>query len=136
MNRPGKGRDRGTTLIEMMVVISIILILLAAAIPVYSHSVTQNREENLRHNLVMLNDLIWQYAIDKQKCPQSLDDLRTAGYVKEVPKDITDSVDTWQTESAEGMILSLDQTDSSGGILGVHSGSNQVGSNGKPYSEW
>ena len=135
MNPRAIRRDRGTTLIEMMVVISIILILLAAAAPIYSHSVTQAREENLRHNLETLNDLIFQYALDKQKAPQSLDDLRSAGYIKEIPQDITGSVDTWQTEPAEGVILSLDQTDASG-ILGVHSGSNQIGSNGKPYSEW
>ncbi|MBZ5664248.1 MAG: type II secretion system GspH family protein [Acidobacteriia bacterium] len=136
MNRRATRRDCGTTLIEMMVVISIILIFLAAAVPIYSHSVTRAREENLRHNLETLNQLIFQYALDKQKCPQSLDDLRSAGYIKEIPEDITNSVDTWQTESCEGVILSLDQTDSSGGILGVHSGSNQVGSDGKPYSEW
>lgn len=127
--------ERGTTLIEMMVVISIILILLAAAVPLYSHSVQHAKEENLRQNLNTLNRLIFQYALDKQKFPQSLDDLVTAKYITEVPKDITDAVDTWQTESAEGVILSLDQTDSSG-IIGVHSGSNQIGSDGKAYSEW
>jgi general secretion pathway protein G len=135
MNRRATGRDRGTTLIEMMVVISIILILLAAAVPLYSHSVTRAREENLRHNLETLNQLLFQYTLDKQKSPQSLDDLRSAGYIKEIPEDITGSTDTWQTEPAEGVILSLEQTDSSG-ILGVHSGSNQVGSDGKAYSEW
>jgi general secretion pathway protein G len=135
MNRCASGRDRGTTLIEMMVVISIILIILAAAVPLYNHSITRAREQNLRHNLETMNDLIWQYAIDKQKTPQSLDDLRSAGYLKEIPQDITGSTDTWQTEAAEGVILSLDQTDSSG-IIGVHSGSSQIGSDGKAYSEW
>ena len=127
--------ERGTTLIEMMVVISIMLIMLAAAVPLYSHSVQRAKEENLRHNLLTLNDLIFKYTLDKQKFPQSLDDLVTAKYITEIPQDITGAVDTWQTESAEGVILTLDQTDSSG-IIGVHSGSNQIGNDGKAYSEW
>jgi len=127
--------ERGTTLIEMMVVISIILILLAAAVPLYSHSVQRAKEENLRQNLNTLNRLIFQYTLDKQKFPQSLEDLVSAKYITEVPQDITGNTDSWQTESAEGVILSLDQTDSSG-IIGVHSGSSQTGSDGKAYSEW
>jgi general secretion pathway protein G len=134
MNRRPTRRDRGVTLIEMMVVISIILILLAVATPIYSHSVTRQREQNLRHNLDTLNRLIFQYALDKQKAPQSLDDLKTAGYIGKIPDDITGSVDTWQTEPADG-ILSLDQKDTDG-IIGVHSGSNQVGSDGTAYSTW
>lgn len=136
MNIRATGRSRGVTLIEMMVVISIILILLGIAVPVYSHSLTRAREENLRHNLETLNRLIFQYTLDKQKGPQSLSDLQSAGYIKEIPEDITRSVDTWVTEPADGVILSLDQTDSGAGILGVHSGSNQVGSEGTAYSTW
>jgi general secretion pathway protein G len=119
----------------MMAVIGIILILLGIALPVYSHSLARAREENLRQNLETLNQLIFQYSQDKQKAPQSLDDLRTAGYLKSIPEDITGSVDTWETEPGDGTIMSLDQTDT-GGIIGVHSGSNQVGSDGKAYSEW
>ena len=135
MNSRATTRDQGFTLIEMMVVISIILILLSLAMPLYSHSITRAREENLRHNLDTLNEMIFQYTLDKQKAPQGLDDLRMAKYLTDIPEDITGSVDTWQTEPADGAILSLDQTDASG-IIGVHSGSNQVGSDGKAYSEW
>jgi general secretion pathway protein G len=135
MFRGARTRDRGFTLIEMMAVIGIILILLGIALPVYSHSLARAREENLRQNLETLNQLIFQYTQDKQKAPQSLDDLRTAGYLKSIPEDITGSVDTWETEPGDGTIMSLDQTDT-GGIIGVHSGSNQVGSDGKAYSEW
>jgi len=135
MNSRATTRDRGFTLIEMMVVISIILILLSLAMPLYSHSIARAREENLRHNLDTLNEMIFQYTLDKQKAPQGLDDLRMAKYLTDIPEDITGSVDTWQTEPADGAILSLDQTDASG-IIGVHSGSNQVGSDGKAYSEW
>jgi general secretion pathway protein G len=135
MFRGARRRDRGFTLIEMMAVIGIILILLGIALPVYSHSLARAREENLRQNLETLNQLIFQYTQDKQKAPQSLDDLRTAGYLKSIPEDITGSVDSWETEPGDGTIMSLDQADT-GGIIGVHSGSNQVGSDGKAYSEW
>jgi general secretion pathway protein G len=128
------GRNRGFTLIEMMVVISIILILLGVAMPIYSHSLVRAREENLRKNLESMNQAIFQYAQDKQKAPQSLDDLKTAGYLQSIPDDITGS-NTWETEPGDGTIMSLDQKDT-GGIIGVHSGSNQVGSDGKAYSTW
>jgi general secretion pathway protein G len=135
MNRRATGRARGFTLVEMMVVISIILILLGVALPIYSHSLKRKREENLRRNLETLNQMIFQYALDKQKAPQSLDDLKTSGYLDEIPEDITGRVDTWETEPADGSIWSLEQKDADG-IIGVHSGSNQVGSDGKAYSTW
>jgi general secretion pathway protein G len=140
MDRRKTGRStavqsKGFTLIEMMVVISIILILLGVGIPIYSHSIMRAREDNLRKNLETLNYMIYQYGQDKQKAPQSLDDLKSAGYIKSIPDDITGNPDTWETESGEDVILSIDQTDP-GGIVGVHSGSNQVGSDGKAYSTW
>jgi len=135
MNRRAKGSNRGVTLIEIMVVISIILILLSLAMPIYSHSVTRAREENLRHNLETLNQMIFQYTLDKQRAPEGLEELKSAKYIDAIPDDITGRADTWELEPADGAILSLDQTDASG-IIGVHSGSNQVGSDGKAYSEW
>jgi general secretion pathway protein G len=128
-------QSKGFTLIEMMVVISIILILLGVGIPIYSHSIMRAREDNLRKNLETLNYMIYQYGQDKQKAPQSLDDLKSAGYVKSIPDDITGNPDTWEIEPGEDVILSLDQTEP-GGIVGVHSGSNQIGSDGKAYSTW
>jgi general secretion pathway protein G len=130
-----RSNSRGFTLIEMMAVIGIILILLGIALPIYSHSMARAREDNLRRNLETLNHMIYQYTQDKQKAPQSLDDLRTGGYIKTIPEDITGSVDTWETEPGDGTIMSIDQTDT-GGIIGVHSGSNVIGSNGKAYSSW
>jgi len=135
MSKAATGRDRGFTLIEIMVTISVILILLGAAIPLYSHALTRKREENLRTNLDTLNHMIFQYTLDKQKAPQSLEDLKSAGYLKDIPKDITDREDTWVTEPADGAIWSLDQKDADG-IIGVHSGSDHVGSDGKAYSTW
>jgi general secretion pathway protein G len=126
-------RNRGFTLIEMMVVISIILILLAVALPIYSHSITRKREENLRQNLETLNKVIVQYTLDKKKAPKSLEDLVQAKYIKTIPEDITGSTDTWQVDEDE-TIMSLEQTEP--GITGVHSGSNQTASDGTAYSSW
>ncbi|MGB7148806.1 MAG: prepilin-type N-terminal cleavage/methylation domain-containing protein, partial [Terriglobales bacterium] len=118
--RSTAGRSKGFTLIEMMVVISIILILLGVAMPLYSHSLMRAREDNLRKNLETLNYMIYQYAQDKQKAPQSLADLKSAGYIKSIPDDITGNPDTWETESGDDVVMSLDQTEP-GGIIGVHS---------------
>jgi len=128
------GRNGGFTLIELMVVISIILILLGAALPIYSHSITRARERNLRQNLETLNKTIYQYTQDKKKAPGSLEELKAAKYLDQIPADITGSIDTWQTEPADA-ILSLEQTDTEG-IIGVHSGSDKIGSDGTAYSTW
>jgi general secretion pathway protein G len=133
-SRATTGRDRGFTLIEIMVVISVILILLGVALPVYSHAITRKREENLRRNLQTLNQMIFQYTLDKQKAPQSLDDLKAGKYLERIPEDITGREDTWQTEPADA-IFSLEQKDTDG-IIGVHSGSDKIGSDGKAYSTW
>ena len=124
---------RGFTLVELMVVISIMLILLALAMPIYSQSVNRAREDAFRDSLLTLNKVIFQYTMDKQKPPLSLDELKQAGYIEEIPKDINGS-NTWVTEDDPPAILSLYQTET--GIYGVHSGSDRIGSNGKPYSEW
>jgi len=135
MSRTSTGRDRGFTLIEIMVALSVILILMGVVLPIYSHALTRKREENLRHNLETLNQMIFQFTLDKQKAPQSLDDLKSAKYLDSIPEDITGREDTWVTEPADGAIWSLEQKDADG-IIGVHSGSDKMGSNGKAYSTW
>ena len=127
-------RDRGFTLIEIMVAICVILILLGVAMPIYSHAVTRKREENLRRNLETLNQMIFQYTMDKKKPPQSLDDLKSAKYISEIPQDITGSNSTWVTEPADA-IMTLEQKDTDG-IIGVHSGSDKIASDGTSYSTW
>ncbi len=134
MSSTGTGRNRGFTLIEMMVVISIILILLGAAMPIYSHSIRRAKEESFRQSLATLNRMIIQYTLDKQKPPKSLQDLKQAGYIREVPNDITGSTDSWVLEPADA-IMSLDQKETDG-IIGVHSGSNQIAGDGTEYSTW
>jgi general secretion pathway protein G len=126
--------QRGFTLIEMMVVLSIMLILLALALPSYNHSIIRAREGVLRQDLFTLRSCINQYTEDKQKAPQSLDDLVSGGYLKQLPLDpFTNSNSTWQAVQ-EDILDSVDQQEP--GISDVHSGSNQTSMEGTAYSEW
>ncbi len=134
MARLGRNRGRGFTLIELMIVISVMLILMSFAIPAYNQSVLRAKESVLRQNLFTLRSLISQYTLDKQKAPQSLDDLVQAGYIKQIPVDpMTGKNDTW-TVDQEDTLMSIDQQDT--GISDVHSGSSQVSSDGTAYSTW
>jgi general secretion pathway protein G len=127
-------RQRGFTLIELMIVISIILILISTAIPMYQQSVVRARESVLRQNLFTLRSVIDQYSMDKEKAPQSLQDLVDAGYLKQIPIDpMTNSRDTWQTVQ-EDTLVSVDQEQP--GISDVHSGSSAIGSDGVAYNQW
>ena len=131
-----RNRSRGFTLLELMIVIFIMLILVSIAVPNFTRSVQRSREAVLRQNLFTLRDLISQYTLDKQKAPQSLDDLVQAGYLKQIPKDpMTDQAD-WVVEQAEeNTVMSPDQQDQ-GGIDDVHSASSAVGSDGSAYNTW
>lgn len=95
MRFKSKARSRGFTLIEMLVVISMILILLSIALPMYNQAIQHSRETRLHHDLKTLNDAIDRYSLDKGHAPQSPDDLVQAGYVKFIPEDITGRTDTW-----------------------------------------
>lgn len=123
----------GFTLIEMVIVISMILVLLAIALPMYNQSITRSREATLRENLHTLNKLIDQYSLDKKKAPQSLDDLVAAGYLKSIPNDITGKSDTWKTDPEDPQ-NAMDPNEP--GIAGVHSGSGSTASDGTTYSSW
>jgi len=125
---------KGFTLIEMLIVIVIIMILASIAIPVYMQSIVHAKEAVLRDDLFTLRNVIDQYTLDKQKAPQSLDDLVSAGYLKALPKDpFTGSTDTWQVTTDDSL---MDPTQTQPGITDVHSGSNGVASDGSAYSSW
>jgi general secretion pathway protein G len=132
--RHGGRAEGGFTLVELMIVMLIIGVLAAIAIPSYMRSLQNAREAVLKEDLHVLRQQIDAYTNDKEKAPQSLDDLVSAGYLKEIPVDpMTHSNTTWVT-ATDDSIQSLDQTDS--GIVDVHSGSSEPGSDGRAYSEW
>jgi general secretion pathway protein G len=115
-------------------VISIILILVAVAVPIYQQSVIRAKEAVLTQDLKTMRDQIDNYTMDKEKAPQALQDLVDAGYLRKIPTDpFTGSAETWQVENSD-LLISLDQTEP--GISDVHSGSSLVGSNGVAYSSW
>ncbi len=130
----GASRAGGFTLVELMIVMLIIGVLAAIAIPSYTASVKSAREATLRTDLQVLREAVDSYTLDKEKAPQSIDDLVQAGYLKEIPKDpMTQSNTTWTPDQDE-TVQSVDQTDP--GITNIHSGATQAGSDGRPYSEW
>ncbi len=113
--RTSRKNQAGFTLVELMIVMAIIGVL-------------------LKEDLHVMRSAIDSYTADKQKAPQSLDDLVTDGYLKEIPVDpMTRTKDTWQTTQSDAL-SSVDQTDP--GINDVHSGSQEQGTDGQPYSQW
>ena len=124
---------RGFTMIELLIVISVIAIFLSIAIPNYSRSIVAARERVLRSDLAQLRGAIWKYTLDKQKGPQSIDDLKSAGYIETLPKDPMTHETNWEVVQ-EDVLLSVDQQDP--GIIDVHSASSGIGSDGTAYSTW
>jgi general secretion pathway protein G len=132
--RNNSARESGFTLVELMVVMLIIGVLAAIAIPSFVSSIKNAKEAVLKEDLHVLRNAIDSYTMDKAKAPQSLDDLVQTGYLKTIPKDpMTHSSETWVT-STDDTLESIDQTDP--GVNDVHSGSDQVGTDGQPYSSW
>lgn len=131
--RDSKVGQQGFTLIEMVVVISLILVLLSIALPMYNQSIVRAKEAKLHQNLTTLNKVIQEYSLDKKHAPQSLDDL-VPGYLKFIPDDITGRTDSWKTDQED----SQDAWDPNQiGIVSVHSGSDETASDGSgAYSSW
>lgn len=128
-------KNAGFTLVELMIVMAIIMVLAVVAVPSYVAAMRSAREAVLKEDLHVLRNAIDSFTADKQKAPQSLDDLVQEGYLKQIPEDpMTHSKESWVTDKSDSL-SSVDQTDS-GGIDDVHSGSQEQGSNGQPYNTW
>jgi general secretion pathway protein G len=125
-------KSKGFTLLELMIVITVIIILAAIALPQYQKTIASAREAVLRDDLYKMRSLIDQYAADKGKLPQSLEDLVSSGYMREVPKDpFTDNADWTATTGDDPNSTSGEQ-----GMTDLHSASTDIGSDGRPYTEW
>jgi len=124
---------RGFTLLELMIVISIIMILMAIAVPIYNQAILRSKEAVLRQDLFTLRQTIDQYTLDKQKAPQGLDDLKQAGYIREIPNDPMTGQANWEVVQ-EDVLLAIDQNEP--GISDVHSASNATATDGTTYSSW
>jgi general secretion pathway protein G len=131
--RPRRG-SRGFTFVELMVVITIIVILISMAIPIYQKSIIRAKESVLANNLFTLRTVIDNYTYDKEKAPQALQDLVSEGYLKDVPIDpMTGDNSSWKIVM-EDASQALNQAEP--GIFDVHSGSDKMGLNGVAYAEW
>ena len=129
-----KAGQRGFTLLELMVVMAVMLVLAAIAVPSYLASIKKAKEAVLKEDLHTMRVAIDSYTADKAKAPQSLDDLVQAGYIKTIPKDpITSRTDTWITGQS-GSLTTIDETEP--GIDDVHSGAQETSTEGTSYSTW
>ena len=131
----GWRRMAGFTLIELIIVISIMLILISIAAPLYRTSIIRSKEAVLRDDLFTLRSLIDQHTVDKQEAPQSLEDLVSAGYLRQIPVDpFTGSRKTWEVVFEEDVLSNPDQT--APGITDVRSGSGLRSLTGDLYNTW
>jgi len=127
-------RRQGFTFIELMVVLTIIVVLITMAIPVYQKSILRAKESVLKNNLFTLRTVIDNYTYDKQKAPQSLNDLVMEGYLRTVPVDpMTGNNQSWKT-IMEDATQSVNQSEP--GIFDIRSGSDKISLDGTPYSDW
>jgi general secretion pathway protein G len=123
---------RGFTLIELVMVMTIIVVLAAVAVTSYQHIQLKARETILQHNLNEMRKLLDQYAADREQLPQSLDDLVSSGYMHDIPVDPTTGEKDWVVDMGEDTI----SRDGGTGVIDVHSNSAGQGSDGRPYREY
>jgi general secretion pathway protein G len=132
-SRHRTGEKRGFTIIELMIVLTIIGILVSIAIPTYQKSLIRANETVLRSNLFTLRTMIDEYTYDKQKGPQTLQELVDQGYLREVPIDPITKSNDWKI-IMEDALSSVSQTEP--GIFDVRSTSDKRSLEGTMYSEW
>jgi len=130
----GNRSRRGFTLIELMIVMAIVTILVGMAVPIYQKSILRAKESVLRNNLFTLRTQIDEFTYDKQKAPQTLQEMVTEGYLRSIPMDpITGSADGWKIIMEDA---SASASNSQPGIFDVRSGSPKTSLEGTPYAEW
>jgi len=123
--------SRGFTLIEILIVITIIGILVTLAQPNFNRAVTAAKEAALKENLFIFRDVIDQFYADNTKYPASLSELVEKGYIRQVPKDpVTGSADTWV------LVPATDEQGQSAGVYDVRSGSDRTARDGSQYADW
>jgi general secretion pathway protein G len=128
----GWPKERGFTLLELVMVMTIIVILAAVGVASYQQIQLKARETILKENLNTMRKLIDQYAADKEQLPQALEDLVSAGYMREVPIDPITGEANWAVETGEDTISRLGGQ----GVVDVRSSAEGAGSDGKPYNEY
>jgi len=122
------------TLVELMIVVTIIITVVSVAVPLYQKAIIRSKEAVLKQNLFTLRTLIDEYTFDKEKAPQALQDLVTEGYLRDLPMDpFTKKRDTWKVEIEDAM-RSVDQREP--GIIDVRSGSELTALDGTKYADW
>jgi general secretion pathway protein G len=134
LQRRGNNRSTGFTLVELLIVMTIIVVLASVGLGLYGTSVTRAKEAALMEDLFQMRKAIDEYYADKQKYPASLDVLVSEKYLREIkPDPFTLSVDTWQTTMSEPDAAN---PSAETGIWNVKSGAEGTGLDGRPYSEW
>jgi general secretion pathway protein G len=130
----GRRKDDGWTLVELLIVITLIMILASLALSQYRNSITSTKEAALKSDLFLMRDAIDQYYADKGKYPESLQSLVSENYLRAIPKDpFTSSTDSWQTVLADPEPGS---TSAATGIYDVKSGHDGTALDGSRYSDW
>jgi general secretion pathway protein G len=130
-----KSSTLGFTLVELMVVLTVLLILATLSVPIFQLAIVHAREAVLKDDLYTLRKLIDEFTVDKQRPPTSLDELVSEGYLRNgLPVDpFTGSSETWTTDTED---VPLNPTQAASGIVDVHSGSDETGLDGTAYSSW
>lgn len=132
--RAADRRRFGFTLIELMIVMAVIAVLMSIALPIYSRTIQRSKESVLKNNLFTLRTVIDEYTYDKQKAPQTLDDLVSDGYLRQVPIDpMTGTADSWKLIMEDANNAANQQEP---GIWDVRSGADGTSLEGTPYSDW